>query len=89
MFANIKRLWADRRGLSDRPVASRRRLFRGVCLAAGAAAVLLALARPQWGEIAEQSFDQSRDVMLALDLSRSMLADDVSPSRLARACAWR
>jgi Ca-activated chloride channel family protein len=82
---NIHRLWADRHGLSDRPAATRRRLPRGVCLAAGACAALLALARPQWGEVAEQSYDRSREVMLALDLSRSMLADDVSPSRLARA----
>ena len=84
-FANIRRLWADRHGLSDRPAAVRRRLLRGVCLAAGAVAALLALARPQWGEVAEQRYDQSREVVLALDLSRSMLADDVSPSRLARA----
>jgi len=85
VWSNIKRLWADRRGLSDRPAATSRRLFRGACLAAGASAALLALARPQWGEIAEPRYEQSREVMLALDLSRSMLADDVSPSRLARA----
>src|SRR5262245_14015915 len=83
-FANIQSRWADRHGLSDKPGSARRRL-PGICLAAGAAAALLALARPQWGEIAEQSYDQSREVMLALDLSRSMLADDVAPSRLARA----
>ncbi|MGH7790380.1 MAG: VWA domain-containing protein, partial [Candidatus Binatia bacterium] len=83
-FAHIKRLWADARGLSDRPAATRRRV-RGVCFAAGTLLALAALARPQWGEVAEESFDQSREVMLALDLSRSMLADDVTPTRLARA----
>src|SRR5579862_6219285 len=82
---NIHRLWADRRGVCLRPSASRRRLFQGVCLAVGSAAALLALARPQWGEIAEPRYERSREVMLALDLSRSMLADDVAPSRLARA----
>jgi len=84
-FANIHRRWADRSGLSDNAAASRRQRLRGICLALGAAAALLALARPQWGEIPEQSYERSRDVMLALDLSRSMLADDVTPNRLARA----
>ena len=49
----------------------------------GLAAV--ALARPQWGRIEEPVFDQSREILLAVDLSRSMLATDVSPSRLDRA----
>ena len=82
---NIKQLWANRHGLLDAPSAHRRRLLRGACLAIGSIAALLALARPQWGEIAEPRYDVSREVMLALDLSRSMLADDVAPSRLARA----
>src|SRR5262249_28869300 len=67
VFANIKRLWADRHGLSDRPVASRRRALGGVCLAAGAAAAVLALARPQWGELPAETFDQSREGMPAPD----------------------
>lgn len=46
---------------------------------------LVALARPQWGRIEEQVFDQSREILIAVDLSRSMLAPDVKPSRLARA----
>src|SRR5262249_37340196 len=83
-FVNIRRRWADRRGISDRPAAGPRR-WRGCLLVACAAAALCALARPQWGEVAEQSYARSREVVLALDLSRSMLADDVSPNRLARA----
>ena len=50
----------------------------------GLALCLVALARPQWGVIEEQVFDQSREVLIALDLSRSMLAQDVKPSRLDR-----
>lgn len=46
---------------------------------------LLAIARPRWGEDASQSFSQTREVMIAIDLSRSMLAEDVAPSRLDRA----
>src|SRR5581483_4909721 len=45
---------------------------------------LVALARPQWGRIEEPMFDQSREVLIAMDLSRSMLTPDVRPSRLER-----
>jgi Ca-activated chloride channel homolog len=54
-------------------------------LAAGLALSLLALARPQWGRIDQPVYEQSREIILALDLSRSMLSTDVPPSRLARA----
>jgi Ca-activated chloride channel homolog len=50
----------------------------------GLALCIVALARPQWGVIEEQVFDQSREVIIAIDLSRSMLAQDVKPSRLDR-----
>ena len=49
------------------------------------ALLILSLARPQWGsdiEIVEQSGVQ---VMVALDISRSMLAQDLKPTRLDRA----
>lgn len=51
----------------------------------GLALCLVAAARPQWGVVEEQVFDQSREVLIAVDLSRSMLAQDVKPSRLDRA----
>ena len=50
----------------------------------GLALCLVALARPQWGTVEEQVFDQSREVLIAVDLSKSMLAQDVKPSRLDR-----
>jgi Ca-activated chloride channel family protein len=46
---------------------------------------IVALARPQWGRVEEPVFDQSREIIIALDLSRSMLAPDIRPSRLERA----
>ena len=49
------------------------------------ALTIVALARPQWGRIDEPVFDQSREILIAIDLSRSMLAPDVKPSRLERA----
>ncbi|MEI6105654.1 MAG: VWA domain-containing protein, partial [Opitutae bacterium] len=45
---------------------------------------IIALARPQWGVVEEQVFDQSREVLIAVDLSKSMLVQDVKPSRLDR-----
>lgn len=54
-------------------------------LAAGLAFAIAALARPQWGRIEEPVFQQSREILLAVDLSRSMLSTDVEPSRLDRA----
>lgn len=54
-------------------------------LAVGLAFAIVALARPQWGRIEEPVFDQSREIILAVDLSRSMLSTDVKPSRLERA----
>jgi Ca-activated chloride channel family protein len=54
-------------------------------LAAGLMLALVAFARPQWGRLEEPVFDQSREILLAIDLSRSMLTPDVRPSRLDRA----
>ena len=53
-------------------------------LASGIFFAIIALARPQWGHVEEPVFDQSREVLLALDLSRSMLTPDVKPTRLDR-----
>ena len=54
-------------------------------LTLGLALAITALARPQYGRLEEPVFDQSREILLAIDLSRSMLAPDVKPSRLERA----
>ena len=53
----------------------------------GLALVLLAAARPQWGQATEKSVARSRNVVIAIDVSRSMLAADVRPNRLGRAKA--
>src|ERR1044071_8459278 len=47
--------------------------------------VLLALARPQWGFDWEEARQGGLDIVVAIDTSRSMLAEDVRPNRLARA----
>jgi len=63
---------------------TRRRRARG-WLCAGLVLGIFALARPQWGRIEEPVFDQAREIIIAIDLSRSMLSQDVRPSRLERA----
>ncbi|MEO6005418.1 MAG: VWA domain-containing protein [Opitutus sp.] len=54
-----------------------------LCL--GLTLAVVAAARPQWGRLEEPVFDQSREILIAIDLSRSMLTPDVRPSRLDRA----
>lgn len=83
VLPKILRRWAGTRAVVDRPSA-RRKPF-GLWLGSGLALVAVALARPQWGNLEETVFDQSREVLIALDLSASMMADDVKPTRLARA----
>ncbi|HZV36425.1 MAG TPA: VWA domain-containing protein, partial [Verrucomicrobiae bacterium] len=47
--------------------------------------VIVALARPQWGLSREEARQRGLDIIVAIDTSNSMLAQDVSPNRLARA----
>ena len=46
---------------------------------------LLALAGPRWDYTEVKAFAPARDLLILLDLSRSMDAQDIKPSRLARA----
>ena len=47
--------------------------------------LIAALANPQWGTKKEKVKAQSSDVFIALDISQSMMAEDISPNRLERA----
>ncbi|HUJ45449.1 MAG TPA: VWA domain-containing protein [Opitutaceae bacterium] len=82
-WPKILRAWAGARqaAVGDVHRSTRGRLLLWLGLALG----VVALARPQWGRVEEPVFDQSREIVIALDLSRSMLAPDVRPSRLERA----
>lgn len=48
-------------------------------------AILAALARPQWGHFWEETEAIGIDILIAIDTSRSMLAEDIRPNRLERA----
>lgn len=47
--------------------------------------LIIAAARPQFGQQEKNTTRQGIEVMVALDISNSMLAEDVAPSRLDRA----
>jgi Ca-activated chloride channel homolog len=66
-------------------VSKGRQKARMALVAAAVSLVFLALARPQWGTEFEEVHHRGLDIMVAIDTSKSMLAEDVSPNRLERA----
>lgn len=62
-----------------------RRAIKEVLLVLAVVGVGVALARPQWGEQEDAGHLLGQDTLFILDCSRSMLATDVTPSRLQRA----
>ncbi|MHC4937974.1 MAG: VWA domain-containing protein [Planctomycetota bacterium] len=70
------------RALAGQGSMARRALFPVAVLFA-----LLALVQPLWGESSFPGEPVAMDTVLCLDVSRSMLAQDVEPSRLERAQA--
>ena len=92
-YAARRRLAALRLFLGERagreseglaPVVRRRRVRAG--LVAGALACLgVALAGPRAGTSVREARQESLDLLVALDVSDSMRAEDVAPSRLERA----
>ena len=63
----------------------RRQRWRAGLLLAALALLVLALAGPKWGFHWEEVHREGVDIVIALDTSRSMLAEDGKPSRLERA----
>lgn len=57
---------------------------RTLCMLFGFCFLLLALARPQWGSRWEQMKRRGLDILIALDISKSMFSEDVKPNRLER-----
>ncbi|MFO8073613.1 MAG: VWA domain-containing protein [Polyangia bacterium] len=61
------------------------RAARGIALVLGMVALVLATARPQYGGRIQMLKKRGIDIVVALDFSKSMLAQDVQPSRIERA----
>jgi Ca-activated chloride channel family protein len=82
----LRKLVAAR--LQDRLAGSvnvAKRRLRFVVILLGMACVIAALAQPRLGYTWEQSQRKGRDVLIAIDCSKSMLATDLAPNRLGRA----
>lgn len=66
---------------------SHRAPFQAAAVLLGLLLTLFSASRPQWGRSTEKALVRSRNVVIAIDVSRSMLAQDVRPDRLGRAKA--
>jgi Ca-activated chloride channel family protein len=77
----------------DRPLVERlaasasteRRIIKAALVLGAALCLALALARPQWGASLETVSRRGIDMIVAVDTSLSMLAEDVKPNRLVQA----
>jgi len=66
-------------------VDDRSRALKAVVVTLGTLFLLIALIGPQWGFRWQEIKRRGVDVVIALDVSKSMLAQDLKPSRLDRA----
>lgn len=66
-------------------VSPARQKVRVACLVAAVILLIVTLARPQWGFTWEESKQKGLDIVVAIDTSKSMLAEDIAPNRLTRA----
>jgi Ca-activated chloride channel family protein len=74
-------------------VSPARRRMQGLCMSLGLTLLAVGTAGPQWGQDWSQEMATGRDIIVVLDVSRSMLAEQ--PSRQQRAkeallnlCGW-
>src|SRR5438128_7422786 len=65
-------------------VSASRLKLRLVLLVLAVALLFVALARPMWSEATEEVRQHGLDIVVAIDTSRSMLAEDITPNRLER-----
>ncbi len=66
-------------------VSTKKQMLKAVMLMMALTLVVLAVCEPKWNPKPKKIKIMGRDVVVLLDVSRSMLAEDVSPSRLEKA----
>ena len=65
--------------------SNRKHALKFILIILALAFLIIGWANPQWGTKREKIKRKSVDVFLALDISQSMMAEDISPTRLDRA----
>jgi len=92
IYAQRKRAAAARRFVASSmlarlmpPLLGARLWIKGTFVLLGLAAIIVAGARPRFGVYFEKVVQRGVDCFVCLDVSRSMLAEDVAPNRLGRA----
>lgn len=82
--------FADENMVDDLMPPARRwaMVLKLILTATGVAGVVIALMQPQWNKREFPVSRKGREVVFVVDVSRSMLARDLAPSRLDRAKLW-
>jgi len=65
-------------------VSLKKQIIKAFLLIAAFVSIVAALTEPKWNPKPQQIKRQGRDIAILLDTSRSMLAEDIKPSRLER-----
>lgn len=65
-------------------VSLKKQVFKTLLLLASFISIIVALTEPKWNPQVQKIRRRGRDICILLDTSRSMLAEDIKPSRLER-----
>lgn len=84
--ARTLRILASNEMLSriNNTVSLKKQVLKAGLLIAAFASIVVALTEPKWNPQPQQIQRKGRDVVILLDTSKSMLAEDVTPNRLER-----
>ena len=69
----------------NRSVSIKKQIVKSLMLVVAFIIIVIALTEPQWNPQAHKIKRKGRDIVILLDTSRSMLAEDIKPNRLERA----
>lgn len=89
IYRMIKNLSQRKRLVADKYVqlmiknySDGRKIIKMILILLGTIFIFGAFLRPQWGKQEQVVMQEGRDLIVAIDISRSMLAQDVKPNRL-------